>query len=266
MMERPCFLLGLLELCLFVVIAEGSTCPSGWIENTKHRSCVRAYNSDKSWYDARDACSKEDATLVHVDSDDVKIFLATSIGTSNVLSSEEEYWISSNDIIQEDHLRSVFGQSIAYTSWESDQPNDASQNGGPHTQNCVIDVLSTDVNKQEDKKCSEKHPYICEMWLPNLNAAPKLFTRTDISSDAFQNYGLAPEAADVFPAVNRIGCGATCLQRYYYCDVFVFSSQLRLCKLLRLYEKDESANALSDEDVKLLDQQGYVAFVLQIPI
>ena len=64
-------------------------------------------------------------------------------------------------------MRSVFGRSIAYTRWDpaTSQPNDATSADGPHTQNCVMEVVNTDP-KQQDKACggSTKVKYVCEMW------------------------------------------------------------------------------------------------------
>ena len=87
----------------------------------------------------------------------------------SVSRTNTPFWIASNDIVEEGSMRSVFGRVIEYTRWDprTSQPNDATEDGGPHTQNCVMDVVSSEYYLQQDKACASggnNYVYICEMW------------------------------------------------------------------------------------------------------
>ena len=52
------------DICsLFLLVV---SCPSGWTESTRSGTCIKLYEEDKSWEEARAACKADGADLVKI--------------------------------------------------------------------------------------------------------------------------------------------------------------------------------------------------------
>ncbi|XP_076460064.1 low affinity immunoglobulin epsilon Fc receptor-like [Babylonia areolata] len=235
-------------------------CPSGWLYNPVHNTCVKVVVSWVTWFEARDQCSQKESTLLHVDSDQMGNFIGKDIKGTGVLQSGTSIWIASNDLGEEGALGSVFRSALSYADWRAGQPNDDTQDGGLHTQNCVMDVVGDTRHQQEDKGCSGNvFPFVCEMWPRDARSAA--FVKIPMDTPFFKNYGLGSEAEDsIFPVRSSKACAFLCLGKHFFCEVFVYSSSLRRCQLLRVYE---SGHAKAVGQVKQLFDEGYQAFALK---
>ncbi|XP_010725139.1 C-type lectin domain family 17, member A-like [Meleagris gallopavo] len=122
-------------------------CPAGWQQFAK--TCYYFSTEQKSWIEARAACSMLGAQLAIVNSELENKFLA------NHIMEIRAFWLGLSDMQKEGDWEWLDGQSLSISFWKKGEPN----NVGQHGEDCAT-VSSSGL--WNDATCTSPEAWICE--------------------------------------------------------------------------------------------------------
>ena len=128
-------------------------CPRGWLSSFRGE-CFKVHSNPLDWNSAKSACEALGSSLAVLNSKAKLrefIQLLKSAGASKLL------WIGLHrDPKNERRWRWVNGPTPYFTSWDTGEPNNHGSN-----EDCVEFRMTSE--KWNDKSCSDRLPYICEI-------------------------------------------------------------------------------------------------------
>lgn len=127
-------------------------------------SCYVLFKTEKTWYNAKENCSRLGSHLVKIESADENEFIRVKFLSG---PNKVDYWIGLTDEQEENKWKWSDGSNLGnYTNWggvDKQQPNDHG-----HNENCVgirngrfagTELYS---GQWHDKGCGDSRGYICE--------------------------------------------------------------------------------------------------------
>ncbi|GFN98051.1 mannose receptor c type 1 [Plakobranchus ocellatus] len=142
-------------------------CSPGWVKSPD--SCIKFYDQDRTWEDAREVCIKDSADLVTV----LDSCMSKTI-EEQLKSKTGAYWIGLNDQLKEGLWRWLDDTNmINYTNWAPGQPNNYSyqESGHERGQDCV-EVGKHKNGQWNDHVCTAARKFICEQ--PAMSPNPQI--------------------------------------------------------------------------------------------
>ncbi len=113
----------------------------------------------QTWSEAKADCESRGGYLVTITSQEENDFVSSLIESNSI-------WIGFTDELNEGDWQWVTGESVTYTSWASDEPNDSGE-GEDHAE-----MYSS--GEWNDLHSSETHYYICEWDYPHNITTPSI--------------------------------------------------------------------------------------------
>jgi len=125
-------------------------CKSGWTQFGT--SCYKVFTEKKSWYDARNSCSAQNADLASITSKAEKTFAWE-------LTGNQTTWIGGSDRETEGTWTWSDGTPWENPLWASGEPNNL------NNEDCVILWAKNKIRNTNmfiDERCDKKYYYVCE--------------------------------------------------------------------------------------------------------
>ncbi|XP_032226184.2 proline-rich extensin-like protein EPR1 isoform X2 [Nematostella vectensis] len=132
---------------------EGVKCNPGYTEY--QGSCYKRHTDKKTWMGGVVECAKEGAILTDISDAMQETTLKGLKGKDN---KDKLAWVGLNDRIKESIYSYVGGNPIEHLNWKTGEPQGKGQN-------CVALDFSSTLGTFFDKKCTEKHEFICKKAL-----------------------------------------------------------------------------------------------------
>ncbi|MFX0123420.1 MAG: C-type lectin domain-containing protein [Candidatus Hodarchaeota archaeon] len=122
-------------------------------------------NLEKTWLEANKDCERRGGHLVTISSEEENNFVSNLAGSQNI-------WIGLTDEIHEGSWQWVNGESLTYTNWDSEEPN----NSGPGEDYGMMydNGLWNDAGPPGTPE--EAYPYVCEWDNRSSNIYSDLFS------------------------------------------------------------------------------------------
>ncbi|GFN79590.1 C-type mannose receptor 2 [Plakobranchus ocellatus] len=133
------------------------TCPAGWVKSPT--SCIKLYNDERLWQDARTACQQDGGDLVKVQDDCMSKSIEEQIKSR---PADDNFWIGLSDQIKEGTWRWLDDdEAVIYKNWAPGQPNNHQVSGHKRGQDCV-EIGSHKKAQWNDQDCNVAYKFICE--------------------------------------------------------------------------------------------------------
>ncbi len=136
---------GLVDAGLPDALLAGCAWDDAYAHHPRSGRLYRVVAEAASWTDARDACADDEATLVVIDDADEN---------DDVLTLRGDVWIGLADREDEGRFRWVTGDPVAFTNWDSGEPNNF------FNEDCV--ELRSGNGRWNDEDCGAARSYVCE--------------------------------------------------------------------------------------------------------
>ena len=128
-------------------------CPRGWLSSFRGE-CFKVHSNPLDWNSAKSACEALGSSLAVLNS---KAKLGEFIQLLKSAGASKLLWIGLyRDPKNERRWRWVNGPTPYFTSWDTGEPNNYGSN-----EDCVEFRMTSE--KWNDKSCSDRLPYICEI-------------------------------------------------------------------------------------------------------
>ncbi|NWH54148.1 CL17A protein, partial [Fregata magnificens] len=124
-----------------------TTCPAGWQQFAK--SCYFFSTTPQPWLDAKDSCTKFNAHLAIINTEQENKFLA------NHIMDDRVFWLGLTDMHKEGDWQWVNSHPLSLSFWKSGEPNNVGHNG----EHCTF-IYSN--GRWNDADCSVPQSWICE--------------------------------------------------------------------------------------------------------
>ncbi|OWF36635.1 perlucin-like protein [Mizuhopecten yessoensis] len=149
----------LLCVCAALVVQVIRGCPNGW--ETFDGSCYFVSDLLEDWPTASTTCGLYHAHLAEIEDTNEENFLKQIVSKYHDGHSHDyDYWLGATDVFVEGDWRWMNSdQRLTYTDWYPDEPNDSNRLG----EDCMVVHISQHQYHWDDRRCTEKHNFICEI-------------------------------------------------------------------------------------------------------
>ncbi|RUS81615.1 hypothetical protein EGW08_010628 [Elysia chlorotica] len=126
------------------------TCPEGWTINLDNMYCYKKFETRRVFKGAVEDCAANSGILATAYDAKEQAFVSSLKGSGKYI------WLGLDDIEVEGTFKWADGSLLAYTNWNTVEPNNAGKNG----EDCVQMIPN---GKWNDKGCNFLVPYICKV-------------------------------------------------------------------------------------------------------